>query len=157
MPLLEEVLHTFGNSISYEIELKDYGKEFIETVLRILQEYKDIKEIELTSFQYPMLSYIKKQVPSHVIGLITQQIPDYMTKRQAQELVRSSLIEGILDVIHFPVKLYDKELIDTIHEMGVEAHGGLCKSEEELKTAIALGVDRISTYDVKFALNYTKN
>lgn len=156
MPLLEEIFEEVGNTAKLEIELKDYGKEFIDTLLELLKQHNNTSNIELTSFEYPMLSYIKKRVPSIDIGYITKQIPDYMTQRQAQEMTKSSLIEGIIDIIHFPVKFYDKELVEFIHSLGVQAHGGLCRSSEEIKMAADLGIDRISVYDVELAGNALK-
>lgn len=157
MPFLEEVFDALDSSVKFEIELKDYGKEFIDTVLESIAKHNYENNVELTSFEYPMLAYIKKKVPSLTIGYITKQIPDYMTQKQAQEMVKSSLIEGIIDIIHFPVKFYDKELVETIHKMGVQAHGGLCKSTEELKIARELGIDRVSTYDVGLAVRILKD
>lgn len=75
MPFLKEVFAAFGDSTFYEIELKDFEKEFVDEVVRIARGSGLLSRIEFTSFHYQHLSYLKRNEPAATVGLIIQDIP----------------------------------------------------------------------------------
>lgn len=156
MPLLEEVLQEFGDKTIYEIELKGFGKEYIDSVLKLVQEHKLLNNVKFSSFQYPLLSYVKKQLPQATVGFIAPPIPDWMDEVIAREFIKSHLLLGEIDVIHAPVKIYDQNFVEELHSMGLKVHFGLCDTEEDLKKAVALGADELTTNDIELAVKVVK-
>ncbi|MDO8571759.1 MAG: glycerophosphodiester phosphodiesterase [bacterium] len=152
MPLLAELFEEFGRKILYEIELKDFGKAYVQAVLDLVKTNKLLETVQFISFQYPLLSYLKKCEPSATVGLIAQPTPNWMSNHIARECIRSSLIENIIDVNHCPIDVYDQKLVDDLHAMGVQVHAGICDTEEHLQKALDLGVDELTTNNLELAL-----
>lgn len=151
MPFLEELLTGFKDRIHYEIELKDFGREFTGVVLNTVKKNGLLEKVQFTSYQYPLLAYLKKREPKTTTGLISQPIPEWMDHNVAKELIKSSLIENVIDVIHCPVNLYDQKLIADLHSIGVKIHMGLCDSKEQLLKALELGADELTTNNLELA------
>lgn len=156
MPFLEEVLELLKDKTIYEIELKAGNREYVDTVLKIVQGYDLLSNIKFTSYQYPLLSYIKRVVPDSNVGLISQPIPDWMGMEVAHEVIKSNLILGEIDVIHASVSVYDQKFVDELHGMGVRVHFGLCDTKEQLQKAIDLGADELTTNDLELAVEIIK-
>lgn len=156
MPFLEEVFDVFGESTLYDVELKDFGKEYVDRILQIVRSTNLLQKIQFSSYQYPLLSYLKKQEPSAILGLIAQPIPHWMDTQTARGLVKSSLIEGIIDVIHCPIDMYDETFVDDLRTMKVQIHAGLCDTEEQLLKAKDLGADELTTNDLELAVRVLK-
>lgn len=156
MPFLEEVLDVFGASTMYEIELKDFGREFVDSVLHTVREKNLLANVQFTSYQYPLLSYLKKQEPAAIVGLIAQPMPEWMGHKIARELIKSSLIEGIVDVSHCPIDVYDQTFADDLRAMGLKVHAGLCDTKEQLQKAMSLQVDELTTNNLELALRVLK-
>lgn len=157
MPFLWEVLNEIGNQTTYEIELKAFGNEFVDAVVEAVQKADLLSHVEFTSFQYPLLSYIKKRVPAAKVGFIAPRIQEWMDEEVAREFIKSHLLLGEIDVIHCPVKFYDRQLVDALRAMGLQIHFGLCDTEEELEKAIKLGADQLTTNDIELAVQVVKN
>lgn len=152
MPLLEQVLNTFQKQIMYEIELKDFGKEYVDSVISTVRNCDVLNQVQFTSYQYPLLSYLKKNCPQASIGLITQAIPDWMDRRTALLQMKASLMEDIVDVFHCNIDVLDEPFVNELHNIGVKIHAGICDSEAQLRKAKRIGADELTTNNLQLAL-----
>lgn len=157
MPLLEEVFKTFGANTNYEVELKAYGKSYVDTIIKIIQNFDLLSNITFTSYQYPLITYLKKQLPKAYIAFITPPIPAWMTVETARNVIRAHLVLGELDSIHAPLAIYDDAFVQELKSQGVSPHFGLSDSPEELKKAQLLGADGITTNDITLAIRTLKD
>lgn len=153
MPLLEDVFNTFKAQTTYEIELKDFGKEYTEALVTLVLDYDLLSRIQFTSYQYPLLSYIKKNYPSAHVGLITQPIPSWMDRETGYMLMEGSLVENIIDVFHCNIDLLEESFVDRLHNQGIALHAGLCDSEVQIRKAKTLAVDELTTNNLELALH----
>ncbi len=152
MPLLEQVLNTFQKQTTYEIELKDFGKEYAGSVISVIRNSDLLTKVQFTSYQYPLLSYLKKNCPQASLGLITQPIPDWMDRRTALIQMKASLMEDIIDVFHCNIDVLDESFVQDLHKMGVKIHAGICDSEVQLRKAMEIGADELTTNNLELAL-----
>lgn len=152
IPLLDTLLKELGGRAYFELELKDFGREFADAVLSTAKEYDQLNKVTFTSYQYPLLSYLKTQEPSARVGLIAQPIPEWMDIHIAHELIKSSLLENKIDVIHCPIDIYTEDFVANLRSMGVTPHGALCDTKEQLQKAQSLQLEEISTNELEQAL-----
>lgn len=157
MPFLDEVFDELGDKCYYLVELKAFGKEYADAVLQKAEEKNILSGIQFASYQYPLLSYIKRKNPKSTTGLIAPVIPQWMDDVVAREYIKSHLLLGEIDIVHCPVRLYNRTFVDELHAMGVRCHFGLCDTEEDLKKAIMLGADELTTNNIAFAVNIVKS
>lgn len=113
---------------------------------------QNLAKQRFTSYQYPLLSYIKRQIPNATVGFISPPISDWMNNEVAYEVIKSNLILGEIDVIHAPAHLYNQQFVDELHALGLKVHFGLCDTEEKLKKAFSLGADELTTNDIALAV-----
>lgn len=158
IPFLEEVINEFRDTIFYEIELKSIsGKEHADAVLEVVKKYNILSKVEFTSFQYPLLSYIKRKIPSAITGFIDRPKPDWMDVETSRKSAISNLLLNEVDFLHCRLEIYDRQLVKDIHNMGVKAHIGICDTEEEIRRALELGVDQFCSNNVQLALKIVNN
>lgn len=152
MPLLEEVFEALGTRTHYELELKAYGKEYVDAIIRIVQQYDLVKSITFTSSQYPLLSYLKRQLPNARIGLITASIPDWMPIEAARNVVRAQLVLDEINSIHAPLEVYTEDFVKELKDRGISVHYALIDDPTDLLKARDLGGDEVTTNDVALAV-----
>lgn len=157
IPFLSEVFETFETTTHYELELKAHGKPYVDEIIRIVRKYNLLNNITFTSYQYPLLAYVKKHLPDAKIGFITPPIHDWMDMHTARDVIRASLIMGDVDSIHANLKAFTPEFVAELKTMGLTVHFGLGKTEEYIKKSILLGADELCVNDVELGLRLTKN
>ncbi len=156
LPFLEEVFATLTTTIQYEVELKAYGKEFVDSLLGIVQDYNLLPFIQFTSYQYPLLAYIKKHFPEATVGFIAPPKPTWMAARTFQEVIESSLIQEEVEVIHIPVDLYDQTFVERLRKHKIKLHFGLADTKEQIQKALDLQADELTTNHLALALQLAK-
>lgn len=148
IPFLSEVFETFGKTIHYELELKAHPQPFADETIKIVQQYDLINNITFTSYQYPLLAYIKKQIPSAHIAFITPTIPDWMDMRSARDVIRASTVLRELDSIHAHLSAFTPEFVKELKDIGLIVHTGLGETEAYIRDSLAIGADEICVNDV---------
>ena len=156
MPALEDVLELFGSQTKIEIELKAFGGVFAEAVLNEVIDRDLLSSVRLTSYQYPLLAYLKNINREVKVGLIAQRCEEWMDRSVYQGLIESSLTEGIIDAIHVPIKFLDKPFVSRLKSYDVGVQAGQVDTVEELEKAVDLNVDNICTNDLELALKVVK-
>lgn len=156
LPFIEEVFTALTNTIQYEIELKAYGKAFVDSLLSIVMSFNILPSIQFTSYQYPLLANIKKHIPQATVGFIAPPKPTWMAQRTFQEIIEASLIQQEIDVIHIPVDLYNQPFVDRLRTHHVKLHFGLADTKEQIQKAIQLGADELTTNHLQLALDLIK-
>ncbi len=152
IPFLEEIYKNIGNKTSYEIELKGFSFDFVDKVINLSNKYKLINLIEFTSPHEYLLSYIKSKYKNIKVGMFVKEFPDWMPNYLGQKILRSNAIFGNIDVLHFPLNMLNEQFIKDLHRDKFVVHAANCNTEVEIKKALDLNVDQISTDNLKLAI-----
>lgn len=156
IPFLAEIFQLLGKNIQYEIELKGYTKKFLEKVLRLVNTYNLLENIEFTSPHLFIISYLKQLYPKARVGMFAQSLPDWMDKKLGKEIIKNNALLGNINVLHIPFSLLSKEYIEELHKENLLVHAADCRTKEELKNAYKLGVDQLSTNLLESAIIYKR-
>ena len=152
IPFLEEIFELFGDKISYEIELKGYTLEFLETAIAMVKEYELLNHVEFTSPHLQVLSRVKELEQSAKIGIFIQEYPSWILPKLGEEIIKGTAILGRFNVVHCPLSILSKEFVDQLHDLNLKVHAANCDTEETIKKAIELGVDQFSTNKFDLAI-----
>lgn len=152
IPFLEEVFELFGDKILYEIELKGYTLEFLETAVEMVKEYGLLNHVEFTSPHLQVLSRVKEIEPDAKIGMFIQEYPSWMLPKLGEEIIKGTVILGRFNVVHCPLSILSKEFVDQLHDLNLKVHAANCDTKDAIKKAIELRVDQFSTNTVDLAI-----
>lgn len=152
IPTLQEVFECIGDKLQYEIELKGVGEEFLRKVADTVKEYNLVNSVEFTSPHSYNLTYIKTLEPAFKTGLFIAPLPDWMDKSLGRKIAIDNALLGNIAVLHCPLSLIDKDFIDTAHSSGILIHVADCNSSEDVKAALKMNVDQLSTNELSLAL-----
>jgi len=156
MPLLEDVFKKFGKNINYEIELKGFSKEFIVDVLRLVEKFYLLKNIEFTSPHVYILSKLKDLNPRVKTGFFVDKFPDWMDVDLGLMITRNNLSLGNIDVVHIPWNIINKSTVKIFHKHNLKVHASNCNSTESIDLALKSGVDQLSTDELDLAIELQK-
>lgn len=157
IPFLEEVFIGLKDNILYEIELKGFTEEFVKIIMDLVDRYHIAENIEFTSPHPYLLTFLKKEHPFAKIGSFIQPLPEWMDKDLGKEIILSNLLLGGIDVAHFPISLLSTEYVDVLKQEGIVVHAADCDSEDDIKKAFDLHVDKLSTNKLSLALSIKKS
>jgi glycerophosphoryl diester phosphodiesterase len=151
-PTLREVFELCGGRTRFEIDVKGSSLAFLRQVLREIEEFELIREVELTTAHYPLLAHVKKLCPSLRTGTFFYQPPGWMPVRLAQKHTFdwAGLLD--IDVVHLDAALITREFVDRLHQRGFAVHGSNLDSRAQIQRGLELGVDSFSTGSLEAAL-----
>lgn len=135
-----------GLGIAFELKLQPLSmwedrSTVIEEVVKAIQTYDFYDECFVFGKDYEMLSAIKNSDPRINIGLIVPFVPkDPVALMQDMQ---AFLYLNFVDQL-------SKELVDRLHAAGYIVDGSVVNTEDDLKKAIALGVDLIESDEPEF-------
>lgn len=152
IPMLEEVFELIGNNMQYELELKGFTNEFLQAVVALVERFKLAKHIEFTSPNVYTLTRLKEIAPTLKTGAFIAQFPGWMDKDLGQTIAMHNALLGGVTVLHCPLNTIDSKFVELAHSHGMQVHATDCNTEPELRTAIELGVDQLSTNELELAL-----
>lgn len=151
IPLFEEVLNLCRGRCRLEVELKGSSLKFLEKVLKALDKFDVILDVELTSPHIPLLHRVKKLEPRARTGLFISPYPEWMPRILGEKLITDYLNLLSAEVAHVPLILLDKVLVEKIHQSKKKIHVSDCNNEKEIIRVCRFGVDQFSTDDIILA------
>jgi glycerophosphoryl diester phosphodiesterase len=151
-PTLGEVLETCKGRIRFEIDLKDSGLDFLQAVIREIEQHDLVGDVELTSAHYPLLTHAKKLNPKIRTGSFFYEPPDWMPVRLAQKHVLDWAELLNLNVVHLNIALISPEFVEQLHRGNLFVHGSNLDTPEYMWRGLELGVDSFSTGQLDTAL-----
>lgn len=148
VPLLEEVL---GLPTEFELELKASGTSTASKVVDTVRECDAFSRTEFTSWNVPMLLWLKERWPDARVGLFSMPRWEWMTDEVYERSVLAPVPFGAFDVVHAYARDVTPHLVEEVHRLGMEAHANDAGDAASLRNALAAGADRLSANDVALA------
>ncbi|MEK9173460.1 MAG: glycerophosphodiester phosphodiesterase [Patescibacteria group bacterium] len=152
MPLLQEIFQKFGREIEYEAELKGFGEEFLDLLLAEVDCFGLIDKIEFTSFHSYLIHRLKVKRPEAKAGMFVLDYPEWMGVRLGNMITESEIVLGKIDAAHCSLQILTEEFMGRLRAKGILIHPRNCNTETEVRKAIDLGVDQLSTNDPELAI-----
>lgn len=162
-PKFEDILSSISQKGRIEVEIKAFDTKILSKLKPILDSYP-LSDLELTTSEIPLSSYIKAAFPKIPFGLILHNFyfEDWMT----EEVVQNKIIGwGKLtkaDRIHISYKALNQygkgNLVKELHRAGFLVHSHIFHTDDEiihLSDLTEWGVDQC-TFD-NIELVYSKN
>lgn len=153
IPTLQDVFETLGRGTQYELELKGYTMQFLDKIIALVKQNNLSDMIEFTSPVSYVLSRLKFLEPTFKTGIFVATFPEWMGAELGRTLAVNNALFGGADVLHCPISIIDKELINLAQKHHLKVHAADCNTEEDLKKAFALNVDQLSTDKLELALS----
>jgi glycerophosphoryl diester phosphodiesterase len=151
-PTLGEVLGCCKGKVRLEIDMKDSGLDFLRKVIREVERFDLVDEVELTTAHYPLLVHAKKLKPLLRTGTFFYAPEDWKPVRLAQKHTFdwAELLE--IDVAHLNIALITPQFVDRLHKRGISVHGSNLDSEEQIQQGLEAGIDGFSTIKLETAI-----
>lgn len=146
IPTVDQVLGL--EDVEFELELKGYGRQFLERVLREVREADALARVEFTSGNVLLLAALKRAVPEARIGLFSIRQPSWMTDSVFEHHVVGTASTSGADVAHVHAANLTPQISRRLHALGFEVHANDALSAEDVRRAILAGADRLSVNDV---------
>lgn len=151
-PALGEVLDYCRGKVRMEIDMKDSGLDFLQKVIREVERYDLVEEVELTTAHYPLLVHAKKLKPLLRTGTFFYAPEDWKPVRLAQKHVLDWVELLGIDVAHLNIALITPDFVDRLHKRGISVHGSNLDSEEQIQRCLEAGIDAFSTIKLESAI-----
>jgi len=149
VPLLSEVLALDG--VRFEIELKGHGRQFVKTVLDLVNDHEALDRVEFTSFHLVALCELRRQSLNACIGLFARHEPSWSDEmRRHLVLADRDLLDAA--VVHVPAPDFDADWVDACHAHGAIAYAANADTVDEIRRVADDGADRLSTRDPGLAV-----
>jgi glycerophosphoryl diester phosphodiesterase len=150
VPTLAEVLSLDG--VELELELKSYGRAFVDQVLAEVDAAEALDRVEFTGSNVPLLLLLQRLEPRARIGLFSPPQAAWMSDEVYEHHVVGVAETSGADVIHVPARCITRSIVDRLHDLGKAAHANDAADTDEIWRARAAGADRLSTNDVAMAI-----
>ena len=155
IPTLVEVLESIGGKIGLEIEVKGPEPESAIILGDVLQMFQNLwKTIEVTSYEITLLLNIREQCPGIATDLLFRRSESWMdldvVAYQAANLARLARARAV----HLHPSQLSAEVIDYVHNSGIEIHAWDVNDEAALKAIVEYNIPRICTDHFERAANF---
>ena len=155
IPTLVEVLESIGGKIGLEIEVKGPEPESAIILGDVLQMFQNLwKTIEVTSYEITLLLNIREQCPGIATDLLFRRSESWMdldvVAYQAANLARLARARAV----HLHPSQLSAEVIDYVHNSGIEIHAWDVNDEAALKAIVEYNIPRICTDQFEQAANF---
>ena len=151
-PTLGEVLECGKGRIRFEIDMYVSGLEFLQRVIREIEEFGLVDDVELTTAHYPLLVQAKKINPQICTGTFFYEPPEWMPVRLAQRHIVDWAQQLGLSVVHLNMTLMDPTFVAKLHRSGFVVYGSNLDTEEQIRKGLDLRIDSFSTGKLELAL-----
>lgn len=149
VPTAAEVLSLAD--IEFELELKGYGRDFLERVLDAVRAADAFDRVEFTSGNALLLAALKRAVPTALIGLFSMRQPSWMPESVFEHHVVGTAATSGADVAHVHAASLTSQISERLRDMGFQVHANDAVSEGDVQRAILADADRLSVNDVDLA------
>ncbi|MCG2786174.1 MAG: glycerophosphodiester phosphodiesterase [Anaerolineae bacterium] len=151
-PTLSEVLEHCQGRIRFEIDMKDSSLEFLQRVIREVDKFDLVNDVELTTAHYPLLVQARKINPQIRTGTFFYEPHEWMPVRIAQKHIIDWAELLKINVVHLNIVLMDSDFIDKLHRRGFIVYGSNLDTEEQIQKGLELGLDSFSTAKIELAI-----
>lgn len=152
IPTLGEVMTLGRGQVRFELELKTPTERFLERLFAELTDYGVEDKVELTSPHLPLLARVSALRPDLRTGIFVAPFPPWLPTALGRAHVCDYLTLLGAQVAHVPAGMLEPDFVERLHKGGWLVHGANLQTEAELRQAVALGVDQISTDHLSLAL-----
>ncbi len=132
--------------------MKDSGLDFLQKVIREVERFDLVSEVELTTAHYPLLVHAKKINPLLRTGTFFYQPEDWMPVRLAQKHILDWAELLGIDVVHLNIVLITPNFVDKLRQRGISVYGSNLDVEEQIRKGLDLGIDSFSTVRLETAI-----
>ncbi len=132
VPLLETVLHKFGKKTFLNIEFKQEG--FEEQAVALIAKYCNPEKTMVSAFSTNTLIKVHELLPGIQLGYIYNRTQDEAARHNCP-----------VDVVIPQFRLASRELIEEVHDEGLQVWAWTVNEDEEIKRLVRLGVDGLIT------------
>ncbi|AWR96125.1 glycerophosphodiester phosphodiesterase [Acidianus sulfidivorans JP7] len=139
VPLLRDVLETFGDSLLYKIEIKHSSKVYPDIERLLLEEIERFSlrnKVQIISFDFDALEKVRELDKNVEIGLIIVGKPRWFIDT-AKKLNAKW--------IHASSWLITSEDVKIVHDSDLKIGVWTVNDEEEMKTYCEMGVDDVTS------------
>ena len=151
-PTLSEVFELCKGRTRLEVDLKDSRVSFLRKVVREVERFDLVDDVELTTAHYPLLTHVKKLNPELRTGAFFSEPPDWMPVRLAQRHILDWANLLRVAVVHLNIALITADFMDKLHRSGFIVYGSNLDSAEQIQRGLNLGIDSLSTGHLGMAL-----
>lgn len=151
-PTLSEVLKHCQGRTRFEIDMKDSSLEFLQRIIREVEKFDLIHDVELTTAHYPLLLQVKKINPQIQTGTFFYAPPEWMPVRIAQKQIIDWAELLQLNVVHLNTVLVDPGFVNILHQHGLIVYGSNLDTEEQIRKGLEIGIDSFSTGKLDLAI-----
>lgn len=151
-PTLGEVLECCQGKTRLEIDMKDSSLDFLHKIIREVEWFDLVDEVELTTAHYPLLVHAKKINPLLRTGTFFYKPEDWMPVRIAQKHVLDWAGLLGIDVVHLNVVLITPDFVDKLRKSGFVVYGSNLDTKEQIQQGLELGIDAFSTGRLETAI-----
>jgi glycerophosphoryl diester phosphodiesterase len=152
IPTLGEVLDLGRGRIAFEIDMRTPTLDFLELLVSEIERRSLEENVELTSSHVPILPHVKRLNPRLRTGVFFRAHPEWMRRALVLQHIIGWMTLANAQVAHLPYVMLDEEALREIHCRGFLAHGSNLNDAEEIRQAILLGIDQLSTDQLDLAL-----
>lgn len=132
--------------------MKGSSLDFLVKVIREIERFELVNEIELTTAHYPLLVHAKRLNPQVRIGTFFYQPPDWMPIYLAQQHTLDWAELLGIDVVHLNLSLITKEFTKKLHDHGFIVYGSNLDAAAEIQRGLELDIDSFSTRHLGMSL-----
>ena len=132
IPLFEEALEKLGKRTMLDIELKLFGYE--APVVELLKQHTEPEKTLISSFEAKSLQAVHELLPGVQLGYIYNRTQDEEARHHAP-----------IDVVIPQFRLASRELIEGVHDEGIEVWAWTVNDDAEIARLLRLGVDGLIT------------
>lgn len=151
-PTLSKALECCKGRTRLEIDMKDSSLEFLQRVIREVEKLDLVKDVELTTAHYPLLTHAKKINPQIRTGTFFYEPPEWTPIRIAQKHIIDWAELLAINVVHLNIILIDPDFVDQLHQRGFTVYGSNLDTEEQIQKGLELGIDSFSTGRLELAI-----
>jgi len=154
---LSEVLEALGGRIDMEIEIKGPEPESSGIIGSILRDFRQLwNTIEITSYEPTLLLDIKRLCPGLPTDLLFPRSEEWMgLDVVAYVATHRGRLAGARAVHLHPTQL-SSEVLSTVRSHGIEIHAWDVNNEESLNRVVELGIPRICTDELQYAIDFRR-
>jgi glycerophosphoryl diester phosphodiesterase len=151
-PTLSEVFALCLGRVRLEVDMKGSSVDFLEQVIREVERFNLVDDVELTTAHGPLLPYVKQRNPELRTGTFFYQPPDWMPLRLAQRHVLDWADLLGIDFVHLNIALITADFVEKLHRQGFIVHGSNLDAAEQIERGLQRGIDGFSTGHLGVAL-----
>ena len=132
VPLFEDVLKQFGKKTFLDIELKHTG--FEAEAVKLIKKYTKPEKTMVSAFDTKSLDTVHELLPNLQLGYIYNRTQDEESRHNCP-----------VDVVIPQFRLASRQLIEEVHDEGLQVWAWTVNEESEIDRLLSLGVDGLIT------------